>query len=55
MSRKPSDSKRRILAEHVVNYLGQYTHRMAIINQRILNIADGKITFIAKDSREGVT
>src|ERR1035437_7040246 len=36
-------------AEHVVKYLGQYTHRVAITNQRILNIADGKVTFIAKD------
>jgi hypothetical protein len=39
-------------AEHVVKYLGQYTHRVAITNQRILNIADGKITFIAKDYRD---
>jgi hypothetical protein len=36
----------------VVNYLGQYTHRVAITNQRILNIADGKVTFIAKDYRD---
>ena len=39
-------------ADHVVKYLGQYTHRVAITNQRILNIADGKVTFIAKDYRE---
>ncbi len=39
-------------AEHVVKYLGQYTHRVAITNQRILNIA-GKVTFIAKDYRDG--
>jgi hypothetical protein len=36
-------------ANHVVRYLGQYTHRVAITNQRILSIADGKVTFIAKD------
>jgi hypothetical protein len=36
-------------ADHVVRYLGQYTHRVAITNQRILSIADGKVTFIAKD------
>ncbi|MEZ5107279.1 MAG: IS91 family transposase [Draconibacterium sp.] len=36
-------------AEHVVKYLGQYTHRVAITNQRILNIAGGKVTFMAKD------
>jgi hypothetical protein len=39
-------------AEHVVKYLGQYTHRVAITNQRILDIADGKVTFIAKDYRD---
>ena len=40
-------------ADHVIKYLGQYTHRVAITNQRILNIADGKVTFIAKDYRDG--
>ncbi|MBN2634905.1 MAG: transposase, partial [Prolixibacteraceae bacterium] len=35
-----------------IKYLGQYTHRVAITNQRILNIADGKVTFIAKDYRD---
>jgi len=40
-------------ADYVVKYLGQYTHRVAITNQRILNIADGKVTFIAKDYRDG--
>jgi len=39
-------------ADHVVKYLGQYTHRVAITNQRILNIANGKVTFIAKDYRD---
>ena len=39
-------------AEHVVKYLGQYTHRVAITNQRILNIAEEKVTFIAKDYRD---
>jgi hypothetical protein len=39
-------------AGHVVKYLGQYTHRVAITNQRILNIADGKVTFFAKDYRD---
>jgi hypothetical protein len=39
-------------AEHVIKYLGQYTHRVAITNQRILNIADDKVTFIAKDYRD---
>jgi hypothetical protein len=39
-------------ADHAVKYLGQYTHRVAITNQRILNIANGKVTFIAKDYRD---
>ena len=40
-------------ADHVIKYLGQYTHRVAITNQRILNISAGKITFLAKDYRDG--
>lgn len=40
-------------AHHVVKYLGQYTHRVAITNQRIVNIAHGKVTFMAKDYRQG--
>ena len=36
----------------MIKYLGQYTHRVAITNQRILNIADGKVSFIAKDYRD---
>lgn len=39
-------------ADHVVKYLGQYTHRIAITNQRILNIEGDKVTFIAKDYRD---
>jgi hypothetical protein len=39
-------------AGHVVKYLGQYTHRVAITNQRILNIENGNITFITKDYRD---
>lgn len=39
-------------AEHVIRYLGQYTHRVAISNQRILNITDTHVTFVAKDYRD---
>jgi len=39
-------------ADNAIRYLGQYTHRVAITNQRILNIVDGKVTFIAKDYRD---
>ena len=35
--------------EHVVKYLGQYTHRVAITNQRIINIDDNGVTFMHKD------
>jgi len=38
--------------EHVIRYLGQYTHRVAITNHRILHISDTKVTFIAKDYRD---
>ena len=39
-------------ADHVVKYLGQYTHRVAITNQRIISIDNGKVTFMAKDYRD---
>ena len=39
-------------AEHVIRYLGQYTHRVAISNDRILAISDTHVTFIAKDYRD---
>jgi hypothetical protein len=39
-------------AEHVVRYLGQYTHRVAISNQRLLNISDTHVKFIVKDYRD---
>ncbi|WP_075591256.1 IS91 family transposase [Labilibacter marinus] len=39
-------------ADHVIKYLGQYTHRVAISNQRILNITDTHVTFITKDYRD---
>nr|WP_084555752.1 transposase [Alkaliflexus imshenetskii] len=39
-------------AEHVIRYLGQYTHRIAISNQRILNVDSTNVTFVAKDYRD---
>ena len=39
--------------EHVIKYLGQYTHRVAITNQRIINITDETITFMHKDYGDG--
>ena len=35
--------------EHVVKYLGQYTHRVAITNHRIINIDRDSVTFMHKD------
>ena len=40
-------------AKNVIHYLGQYTHRVAISNPRILDITDTQVKFIAKDYRDG--
>ena len=39
--------------EHVVKYPGQYTHRVAITNHRIINIDDNGVTFMHKDYADG--
>jgi len=39
----------------VFDYLGRYTHRVAIDNHRIKNIADGKVTFTAKNRKKNKT
>ena len=39
--------------EHVIRYLGQYTHRVAITNQRIIDINDRNVTFMHKDYADG--
>ncbi|MCH8080722.1 MAG: IS91 family transposase [Proteobacteria bacterium] len=38
--------------QSVVQYLGKYTHRVAISNSRIVNIDQGKVTFRWKDYRK---
>jgi hypothetical protein len=38
--------------EQVLDYVGRYTHRVAISNNRILNIDDEKVTFKWKDYRD---
>lgn len=38
--------------EHVIRYLGQYTHRIAISNNRIIGISPTHVRFIAKDYRD---
>jgi predicted Zn-ribbon and HTH transcriptional regulator len=35
--------------EHVLEYLGRYTHRVAISNNRIISIDNGKVTFTYRD------
>jgi hypothetical protein len=37
-------------AQHALRYLGQYTHRVAISNHRLVALADGMITFRWRDS-----
>lgn len=39
-------------ADHVIRYLGQYTHRVAISNDRILEMNETHVKFIAKDYRD---
>ena len=37
-------------AEHALQYLGCYTHRVAISNHRLVECADGMVTFRWRDS-----
>ena len=36
--------------EHVIRYLGAYTHRVAISNRRLVSFRNGKVTFRWRDS-----
>jgi hypothetical protein len=38
--------------EHVIKYLGKYSHRVAISNHRIINITQKDVTFLHKDYRD---
>ena len=40
-------------AGQVIDYLGRYTHRVAISNERIIKLKDGKVTFRYRDYRDG--
>jgi len=33
----------------VIEYLGRYSHKIAISNHRIMNVSEGKVTFSYKD------
>jgi hypothetical protein len=37
--------------EQVLRYLGRYTHRIAIGNERIVSVADGRVSFRYRDRR----
>ena len=39
-------------AQHVIKYLGQYTHRVAISNQRIQKIDNNRVSFYYKDYKD---
>jgi hypothetical protein len=39
-------------AEYVLEYLGRYTHRVAISNHRIVNLENGYVTFKWRDYKE---
>jgi hypothetical protein len=41
--------------EHVIEYVGRYTHRVAISNHRILDLSDGMVTFSYKNREKGTT
>ena len=38
--------------EYVLQYLGRYTHRVAISNHRLVSLADGQVTFRWRDSAD---
>ena len=42
-------------AQQIVKYLGQYTHRVAISNQRIQNIEESGVSFFYKDYKDNST
>ena len=39
--------------QHVLEYLGRYTHRVAISNRRLLSLENGRVSFEWKDYRDG--
>jgi hypothetical protein len=39
--------------EHVLRYLGAYTHRVAISNSRLVALSEGDVTFRWRDSAHG--
>ncbi len=40
-------------SKHVLNYLGRYTHRVALSNNRIANVTNDHVTFKYRDYKDG--
>ena len=40
-------------ANSVIQYLGRYTHRIAISNRRIVSMTDETVTYLVKDYKNG--
>jgi len=38
--------------KHVIEYLGRYTHKIAISNHRLINVNNDQVTFKYKDYRD---
>jgi hypothetical protein len=38
---------------HVLDYVGRYTHRVAIANHRLLDVHDGRVRFTYRNRRQG--
>jgi hypothetical protein len=47
-AKKPFDSPQTVL-----DYLGRYTHRVALSNERILKVENGEVTLSYRDRRDG--
>jgi len=41
--------------QQVLDYIGRYTHRVAISNNRIVNVQDGMVTFTYRDRKDNNT
>jgi Putative transposase len=38
--------------DHILDYLGRYTHRVALSNDRILSVHNGEVTFSYRDRKD---
>jgi Putative transposase len=53
MKNNPSVILGRDRPKQVIEYLGRYTHKIAISTHRIKNVSNGKVTFSYKDYADG--